>query len=324
MSNQKISIEEIRKVHKRLLLGETKASLNKEYKVHASYFSRWFHKLGLEIPRGAPRCNINATYFDVIDSEDKAYLLGILFTDGYIKRPSHKFKHQTVIGLEVEQTDKKLIEYLNYKIKPQGTCMKIICNNYGLTKKGVIPIHYRTTIYSDYLANCLINNYNFCYSKSNNINISLPFNKIKGFEFAFIRGLIDGDGSIFKIKTLNNGDQVFGISFISCSMNACNDLNNFLLSINKNLKGNITIKTFENEYQNIYSLKYIRREDVLWLADQMYNNCEFCLIRKFDRLKKLCITTLNSKHKYESFVYETVNRVLTKQVMLFSSAENRN
>lgn len=327
MSERKISIEEIRKVHKRLCLGETKQSLNKEYNVHASYFSRQFHKLSLEIPRGSPRCNVIADYFDDINTDSKAYLLGILFTDGYIKRPTEKYRHQHVIGLEVEQKDKLLIEFFNSKIKPEGTSMKIVCNNYGLTKKGVVPIHYRTTIYNDHMASILLSKYNFCYSKSQNKDIHLPFEKIKGFEYPFIRGLIDGDGSMFKIKSLSNGDIVYGISFVSCSLNACQDLANFLSKENKYFKYRI-VTTLNNEVENwntVYSVRIEARASVLWLADKIYTtDLEFCLERKFKRIKELSITTINSKYKYDSFVYDTVNRVLNKRVMSFISAESSN
>lgn len=327
MSERKINIEEVKKVHKRLLLGETKQSLNKEYNVHASYFSRQFHKLNLEIPRGSPRTAVIANYFDNINTDSKAYLLGILFTDGYIKRPVEKYKHQQVIGLEVEQTDKLLIEFFNSKLKPNGTIMKIICNNYGLTKKGIVPIHYRTTIYNDYMANILLSKYNFCYSKSQNKNIELPFQQVKGFEYSFIRGLIDGDGSIFKIKTLSNGDNVYGISFTSCSLTACQDLANFLFRNNNYFKYRIETK-LNNEVENwnpVYSLRIEARASVLWLADKIYTaDLEFCLERKFRRIKELCISTINSKYKYDSFVYDTVNRVLNKRVMSFISAESSN
>jgi hypothetical protein len=322
---QQFTVEELKKIHTRLILGETKSALNKEYQVHANYFSRQFHKLNWDIPRGSPRSRINGDYFNNINTEDKAYLLGVLFTDGYIKIPTDKYKHQHVIGLEVEETDKLLIEYFNSKLKPEGSLMRIACTNYGLTKKGIIPIHYRSTIYSDYLANTLLSNYNFCYSKSQNKNIELPIKQIPPqFIFSFIRGLIDGDGTVAKCQQLKNGDNTYYIGFTSCSKTACENLRDVMLIYKPNLKCKITERLFENpKYNPIYSLRIEKREDVLWLADKMYTNFEFCLERKLNRVKELCITTLNSKYKYESFVYDMVNRVLTRKVMFLSSAENR-
>lgn len=313
----KLTEEQIKNVHYRMLTGEIKSELNKEYEVYPSFFSKAFKKLDLEVPKGAPRVRTYGDYFDNISSEDKSYLLGILFTDGWIKKPSAQ-KHQIIIGLEVEETDKALIEYFNSKIKPKGSVMTIKCNSYGKRIDGTIPIHCRTTVYSNWMANTLLTKYNFCYSKSQATSLSLP--KVD-YPFSFIRGLLDGDGTVAVYGRSTNCVNYY-IGFVSISNTVVIDLANLIQSLCP-FKLNFKFKERpDDKYLTRYSFKLTKRRDVLWLASNMYSNFEFGLERKLNRFKELSNTTLKYSYNHSKETIRYANTVLSSKVMFRTSAES--
>ena len=321
MNKKKFTDEEVKKVFERIRKGTPKSVINKEYNVNPSYFSRAFKRLNLDAKRYCSRTEIIGDYFDTIDSEDKAYLLGILFTDGYIKKPTEKHNHQTVIGLEVEETDKMLIQYLNSKIKPKGTIMRIVCKNYGQRKDGTIPIHSRTTVYSDWMANTLLNRYGFTYSKSQNTEINLTNNIPNKYIFSFIRGLIDGDGTV-AVRSRSKNTISYYIGFVSISKHVVDQLENI---IRTHCPFDIKIKREEQVSENYltrYIFKITKRRDVLWLASKMYENFEFCLERKFSRLQELSRSTLLYSNRHSQETIDYANTVLTGKVMFTSSIES--
>lgn len=59
-----------------------------EIKPPSSYYTKW---------------HIDEKYFDVIDTPDKAYIIGLLYADGYNNMSSHR------VSLSLQETDKKHI-----------------------------------------------------------------------------------------------------------------------------------------------------------------------------------------------------------------------
>lgn len=52
--------------------------------------------------------NIKEDFFEVIDSEEKAYFLGLLFTDGSVSKPERT--RSSSIRLQLKESDIKIIE----------------------------------------------------------------------------------------------------------------------------------------------------------------------------------------------------------------------
>ena len=131
---------------------------------------------------------LNESYFECIDSEDKAYWLGFIYADGYITK---RKTGQHVLGITLHEkeplelfckcinTDKPVKQYIsNSKYKPNSVEYKIVIISNKIVsdveKLGVVP------------------NKTFLLDTIPQMTEDLIHH--------FIRGYFDGDGSIFYHK----------------------------------------------------------------------------------------------------------------------------
>lgn len=149
-----------------------------------------------------------------IETEEQAYIVGLLLADGYIS--------DTQLGLRLKKTDKELIEtvknYFSKQIQLQSdektysfvVSSKQLCRN--LLKLGIVK--NKTTK-----------------------ELHIPEMK-QSLKKHFIRGYFDGDGSIFKNN--NNGH-------LSLRCNICSPTKNILEEINSILIENNIVGTINKE-----------------------------------------------------------------------------
>jgi len=67
---------------------------------------------------------LNENYFELIDSEEKAYFLGLLYVDGYIN------ERLNLVDLTLHQQDKEILDKLVNILYPEGRPLKIIREKY--------------------------------------------------------------------------------------------------------------------------------------------------------------------------------------------------
>lgn len=123
--------------------------------------------------------NLNKTYFEKINTKEKAYWLGFLYADGYVR------KNSLSIVLELSYKDKKTIESFCYAI---GINKEKITQR--VQKNGVVS--NLITIDSVEFVSHLIKN--GCVNKKSLI-IQLPNFNNEEIDLAFFMGYFDGDGS---------------------------------------------------------------------------------------------------------------------------------
>lgn len=125
---------------------------------------------------------IHFQYFDNIDTEVKAYILGFIFADGSIYRSKSKDGYCLEIGLNIR--DAEFVELVRDEICPSR---KI----YYRKRKVVLNIS------SKYLCETLMNKFNLTLNKSHNIYLDFNINEIPlTLQRHFIRGFFDGDGHV--------------------------------------------------------------------------------------------------------------------------------
>lgn len=131
------------------------------------------------------RYSINESYFDVIDSTKKAYLLGLMAADGCVTKHNY---------IAFESIDKELTELLSSELQYSGE-MRII-------KPGVYKPHYRINFSSQRLASAL-NKYGVVAGRMSTGNYYFP----KPIEYlaAYILGYFDGDGCAYPNKGRSGG-----------------------------------------------------------------------------------------------------------------------
>lgn len=200
--------------------NQTKAALLSGINPKSTY--DYVKKYNLIVLNKGTRYNHNIKYFDNIDTEEKAYLLGFFIADGYIENNRRVCFNNSIDDLEA-------IELARKEISPES---KIIYSN---KQKGVKFRKEQSTfrIASEQLANVLINKYKIINAKTFDSTFKFDFNLIpEELVRHFIRGFFDGDGSVSFYKTKST--LFFNFSFVFTSELFCNQFadifeNKFLL-----------------------------------------------------------------------------------------------
>lgn len=149
--------------------------------------SHRFKKDSLNVRKGfsyARKYNLNEHYFDVIDTEDKAYMLGFIYADG-----NNLFKLNR-IALKLSITDKEiLVKFSNIMFGEEVIKYEKRKNKQGKEFEYVV-LNYFSKHMSQHLATLGV-----VENKSH--KIVFPEWLDKSLYRHFIRGLIDGDGWIY-------------------------------------------------------------------------------------------------------------------------------
>jgi len=109
----KLTEEQRLKICKEYEQGFSAIKLEKKYNINSSSIYDMMHHRGFK-SRSRSKANrkyhINEHYFDKIDNQNKAYLLGLLFADGCNTNKNY------TICIELKESDKKILEKFNEEI----------------------------------------------------------------------------------------------------------------------------------------------------------------------------------------------------------------
>ena len=161
--------------------GKLLEEIADEFHTTRATVSKLLKKNGVEIDRFTYHCNEH--YFDKVDSQDKAYILGLLWADGH-----NRFDKGGVI-LELQEEDKQLLESINDITENERPLRKVALSEKNPKWKD----QYNLLWQSKHLSSVL-NGYGMCQRKS----LVLEFPKWMAQELYphFIRGYLDGDGCV--------------------------------------------------------------------------------------------------------------------------------
>lgn len=205
---------------------------------------------------GIAHLTYNENYFEKIDSHEKAYWLGFIYTDGYITEKTNRF------GMELNIKDM-------YHMQNFLNCLESNVKIRTRIRKNKFESQEQEFIES---CSFLINNkklhdslYNLGVLPNKSKIVQFPKEEIlkEEYQLDFIRGLIDGDGSIGLYNT-SNGFKKPHVSLISAS-------EKFINQIKKTLnKYNIDINITKN--RSLFRLMSEKQETVFRLLDLIYKN----------------------------------------------------
>lgn len=205
---------------------------------------------------------INSSYFSIIDSEEKAYWLGFLFTDGSVD-------HYGVTGrirLQLQKIDVDILE--KYK-----ECLCLDCKIIEDKQRNLVSVEFTDEqIFND------LSKYGIVPNKTYECK-HIPFNKIPPqFLVHFIRGLYDGDGCLTMSEDCST-DVTFGFTSYYESI-----VQEFQLAID-----NLINKTTHNKnvYTNTWHTNWRGRLQILSILDILYKDSNIYLDRKYQKYLKL-------------------------------------
>ena len=149
------------------------------------------------IPRtktGHRKYHFDEHYFDVINTPNKAYILGLLYADGY------NSLDKLTIRLQLQYTDKEILELIRKELNLEKPLKFIKCSDKVASNGYVSKDMYQLEIYSKHMCKTLES-----YGMVQNKSLVLKFPTFFDDELYrhFIRGYYDGDGSFCPHYTKN-------------------------------------------------------------------------------------------------------------------------
>jgi len=254
---------------------------------------------------------IDETFFDNINTQEKAYFLGILYADGYNNTDRYS------VNLNLKESDKEILVKLNNLVQPDKPLQFINMQTNRLNGINVSD-QYRLVIANKHISKRLVE---LGCIKTKTFKLKFPKESIlpENLYSHFIRGYSDGDGSIGYTKKKHNGffNLVGTKEFLNIIEN--------ILKTELNIKVGYSIRHPERNH-NITQLSVGGNLQILTVLDWIYNDCSICLNRKFLKYKeikkhqkilsqiRLCkIEGCNEKHEakglcrkhYRKMIYDT-------------------
>lgn len=224
-------------------------------------------------------CNVN--YFEIINTEEKAYWLGFLYADGYIQ--SRRFNDGRKLGISLGIKDINHLRKFKDCISYDGD-IKIYKTGKSSYKEGIE--YCRILITEEKLVSDVIDK--GCIEHKSNIKKfpnenQVPQNLLK----PFIRGYFDGNGSVTITKS--NPDKNSYVDSYSISFVSTDDM---LLHIQDILLKERIIKHTYNfskrkEYQEVSSFDFGGNFLSYKFLEWLYGGANIYLDRKYERYLNL-------------------------------------
>lgn len=260
-----ISKQDIERIINRYVLGETAEEIYLDYKDKLKSCDSILHLLKKNNinRRDAKRRSVisDHNYFENIDTEGKAYFLGLLIADGSIIKNKNNYNHS--IRLELQESDKYIIEKFGEEINYTGSFVKTKCG-------------YSISFTSQKMSEDL-GKYGVVKNKTY-VGTYLPVIDEKLMPH-LIRGIFDGDGTVYLSK-----DKSFNWGFYGSDL-ICNQIQDYL-SEHLNFKKNSVFN------KGTVSFIYLHSKDrTPKFYNYIYNTASIYLRRKKDKFDYYLVNT---------------------------------
>lgn len=210
--------------------------------------------------------NDECFFNNVIDTEHKAYLLGLLTADGSI----------SCNKISISLTDKHMIETINLLINPER---KIYKNN------DSYMFYWNNQEDLEFLKNIgftTTKQYNACMYKN------IPENLMNHY----IRGWFDGDGCVYESTTVEKAYDPPRkytyklVSFTTGSEIAKDELNMFFKNLGIDSKIVKDSRSNSLNRNNTYYVKIYKKKHVEFFKNYIYKNATIMLTRKYNKFMR--------------------------------------
>lgn len=204
-------------------------------------------------------------YFDNIDNEQKAYMLGFIFADGSINLKNYR--------LTIDLASKDMDILIKFSNELYG---RNLVKNYTRNNKNYIKLD----VNSKYLITQLLK-YNITSNKT--LSAKYPQMIAKEYNKHFIRGIIDGDGCIYIPKSNRDSPCVLLIGTRDICDNVSEILNKEL-----NLKSYFC-KVHDQDISIMTEIKISNFKQCKKMLDWLYKDSKIYLDRKYDKYNNFLI-----------------------------------
>ena len=208
--------------------------------------------------------NFDLTFFDNIDTPEKAYILGFISADGSVSKDGYRLK------IDIQRRDREFLEEVCHCINLSDECIYDQVFPTEHKKNGLYEMS-GLTLYSKHIVDNL-QKYNIVYDKEHK-DLDFLENIPSDYVFAWLAGYIDGDGCISKDK--------YRLSLITNNRTA--------IHIAKILAQHHIRISYDKLYDNgiNVSLCVYDKVSAILLSTLYLNACNFHLSRKSDRARNM-------------------------------------
>lgn len=267
MSRKKIPESDYEKIVDMYLRGYSSVKIGQLYNTSHKPVLSVLDKMG--IPRNwnsLRKYNINEHYFDNIDTPNKAYILGLLYADGYNNTSTN------VIRLGLQEQDKKILEDI---AKEVGYDAPLIFYEHSKEHEGWKDV-YTLAIRSAHMSNVLNN---LGMHKAKSLILEFPKWLDKNLYSHFIRGYFDGDGSVYCYEKKMN----WNISIVS-TKNFCEFVKNI---VENELGIHVHVKLNGRRNDITSDIRIGGNRQVLRFLDWIYKDSDLRMERKYIKYQQL-------------------------------------
>ncbi len=210
--------------------------------------------------------NFKHDFFNKIDTEEKAYLLGLMIADGSVTHDPNESTTNRSPMIRLEMVDKDIVERISKETQTDAKIKKI--NREGKSTT------YLWAVRSREMADDL-RKYGVIQGKT--ISTNMVYNNIpKSLLRHYVRGLIDGDGSLYIDSLCHVSFTGYSESFVNSVQLLCQEL------INKDNLMKIT--NYDNIFKFTYNGKYAKE-----LCRVIYKDCNISINRKQQIANKMIV-----------------------------------
>lgn len=251
---------------------------------------------------------INDNFFEKIDTEVKAYILGLMYADGCVYSNKNQTKYAK---LDLKSDDKYLLEIIAKEMNNECPIKTHTYNRkeyFSYQDKTYEFVHSmsRLQMRSDKVVDDLIK---LGCSPKKTFNIMFPSNNIvpKDLLRHFIRGYFDGDGSIsYSERKSNSKTRNIYLHFILTFTGTYDFISSTKKYINDNVV-NFTgdIRSRWDNNKNNYTLSIDGNDIIQKILDWIYEDSHIYLKRKYEKYKLLQEEIIN---RTESKKYSDAHR----------------
>ena len=254
--------KQAKEMYDMLIDGKTMSETALVYNTDRHTISRVLKRNGYKVDRLKYHCNEN--YFDNINNADKAYILGLLWADGCNNLSLGK------IQLQLQEKDKYILDEINILTNNDRPLIFTPLNN-----KNPNWQNSYTLILKSYHMAQVLNDYGMTPRKS--LILEFPTWLDISLYPHFIRGYIDGDGSIY----CHIDKNICRVSITGTKM---------LLDIIQNILSQLGIKSslrHKNEHNDVvYTLYTTSNFGSIKLLKWIYDDANLKLERKYDKYQQ--------------------------------------
>lgn len=208
---------------------------------------------------------LDQEYFDYIDSEDKAYFLGLLYADGY------NYEKRSEITLSLQERDSNILERFNVAVNSNRPIFLLKSKKDQHQNKSILEIN------SKHMSTSLSNL--GCVQKKSLILKFPTDSQVPNFLTRhFVRGYFDGDGSIMQSKIRD----LYPTANLASSVFFCNHLKTVLDAMN------ITSSIYDTKNEFTKILFFTNRRSTLDFLNWIYKKSNVYLERKYKKYISVC------------------------------------